>query len=307
MNTRREHEWISHRYFRTYEIARRISGIASDPFAYIRDLEELMGDDGIVDFLPPWQYDTVVHRFARWIADEMFLDDTAGPYVTRHDLDSNPITVKRYLPVDLCLAAYDLWPTIDFEVPERGGDYVIESRNIRRWQESAVVEDRCYDYFINSVQLSAPYEKLLDIIADEVFHVVFHNRAVMFGLNDFLARLVSAIDSDKFADDSELASLISKNGGSLRRVTPKAWARKAVFFRDQGRCVYCGVDLSGLLSTLSPSHFDHIVPLAHGGLNDVTNLQLLCKPCNLKKSAIKSGTSNWYPRLYARPRSRHRS
>jgi hypothetical protein len=191
-------------------------------------------------------------------------------------------------------------------VPERDGDYVIESRNIRRWQESTVVEDQCYDYFINSVRPSAPYEKLLDIIADEVFHVVFHNRAVMFGLNDFLARLVSAIDSDEFADDSELASIISKNGGSLRRVTPKAWARKAVFFRDQGRCVYCGVDLSGLLSTLNPRHFDHIVPLAHGGLNDVTNLQLLCKPCNLKKSAIKSGTSNWYPRLYARPRPRHR-
>lgn len=32
-------------------------------------------------------------------------------------------------------------------------------------------------------------------------------------------------------------------------------------------------------------HVDHIVPIAIGGTNDKTNLQLLCPPCNLSKGA----------------------
>jgi 5-methylcytosine-specific restriction endonuclease McrA len=32
-------------------------------------------------------------------------------------------------------------------------------------------------------------------------------------------------------------------------------------------------------------HLDHIKPLARGGTNHQTNLQLLCPPCNLSKSA----------------------
>lgn len=32
-------------------------------------------------------------------------------------------------------------------------------------------------------------------------------------------------------------------------------------------------------------HVDHIMPLARGGTNDRKNLQLLCQPCNLRKSA----------------------
>jgi len=41
-------------------------------------------------------------------------------------------------------------------------------------------------------------------------------------------------------------------------------------------------------------HVDHIVPLAQGGTNDITNFQALCPKCNLSKGAkmpkiIKSG------------------
>ena len=44
-------------------------------------------------------------------------------------------------------------------------------------------------------------------------------------------------------------------------------------------------------------HFDHIVPLEQGGINDVCNMQLSCKICNLQKhtSAL---TNNYYQMPY---------
>ncbi|MBD2001525.1 HNH endonuclease [Leptolyngbya sp. FACHB-541] len=83
-----------------------------------------------------------------------------------------------------------------------------------------------------------------------------------------------------------------------KRVTPPKWARKAVFFRDRGMCAICGTDLSGLVSLSPIENFDHMVPLARGGLNDVTNLQLLCQPCNLRKRDGTATTSRTYEAWY---------
>ena len=46
-----------------------------------------------------------------------------------------------------------------------------------------------------------------------------------------------------------------------------------------GKCAYCRVKLG------RKHHVDHIVPVAKGGTNDPSNLQLLCIPCNRKKAA----------------------
>ena len=50
--------------------------------------------------------------------------------------------------------------------------------------------------------------------------------------------------------------------------------------REQGGlCIYCRGSFR-----LNPSHIDHIVPVMQGGSNQPENLQLLCPPCNLRKS-----------------------
>ncbi len=48
---------------------------------------------------------------------------------------------------------------------------------------------------------------------------------------------------------------------------------------QNGRCIYCRGKIA------KKFHVDHIEPIIRGGSNDVTNLQLLCRPCNQSKSA----------------------
>lgn len=54
---------------------------------------------------------------------------------------------------------------------------------------------------------------------------------------------------------------------------------KEIYRIQKGKCAYCRVDLG------TKYHVDHIVALKNGGTNDRRNLQLLCRPCNLSKSA----------------------
>jgi hypothetical protein len=45
-----------------------------------------------------------------------------------------------------------------------------------------------------------------------------------------------------------------------------------------GRCAGCARRLRNY-------HVDHVMPLTKKGRNDISNLQLLCPPCNLRKSS----------------------
>lgn len=54
-------------------------------------------------------------------------------------------------------------------------------------------------------------------------------------------------------------------------------AKQYVWTRDEGRCRNCGA--TGELQ------YDHIIPVSMGGSNSVENLQILCGPCNRRKSA----------------------
>jgi len=55
--------------------------------------------------------------------------------------------------------------------------------------------------------------------------------------------------------------------------------REVIFARDGGRCMECNEFL-----TLSSCHVDHIIPISRGGDEwDLSNLELLCATCNLKK------------------------
>ncbi len=55
-----------------------------------------------------------------------------------------------------------------------------------------------------------------------------------------------------------------------RRILNEVWRR------DGGKCVDCG--------SVYNLEFDHKIPVAKGGSNTARNLQVLCEPCNRRKS-----------------------
>lgn len=54
--------------------------------------------------------------------------------------------------------------------------------------------------------------------------------------------------------------------------------KKYVLQRNNHQCQSCGKK-----NTEARLNIDHIIPLAKGGSNDLSNLQVLCSPCNQKK------------------------
>ncbi len=60
---------------------------------------------------------------------------------------------------------------------------------------------------------------------------------------------------------------------------PPDWMKTAILKGFGGRCTGCRKPLTRETAT-----FDHIVPLAKGGVTEVTNLQPLCEYCNGAKA-----------------------
>ncbi len=59
---------------------------------------------------------------------------------------------------------------------------------------------------------------------------------------------------------------------------------KEVFVRDNFECKKCFIsELDHEIQFGTSLHIDHIIPVSKQGTNDINNLQLLCRSCNLSK------------------------
>lgn len=72
----------------------------------------------------------------------------------------------------------------------------------------------------------------------------------------------------------------------IRFLTRAVWKRTRVRFnrhnvwlRDQGRCQYCGKQMSK-----SEYTYDHVIPQSRGGLTRWENIVACCLPCNHQKA-----------------------
>lgn len=134
------------------------------------------------------------------------------------------------------------------------------------------------DSYVDFVTFNGDVDEALEQLSRELFYILFQNREFLLRFNYYLS---------------------SANPGVIPRCSIPTWVKRAVKHRERGRCAFCRTDLSGVLDCEDKAavHYDHIVPLHDGGLNDVSNIQLLCQKCNLEKSS-QIGTSGIYKDWY---------
>jgi hypothetical protein len=266
------------RYYNTYYYANFIYNLLSDRWDYLRTLHDLFENDGEFAFIEPFAKYSALHIFTEFAVGLLFYEDLDSEYTADSIKKGDPrLTVNH---------AFDF--------------YNLDHMSFKEWLlynkhgEEDIVEDQLYDYY-QDLCLEQAYEDLMKRIADEVFFIMFLNRNAMLLLNDLIADHVSEVKLENLEESERVR--FEKNG-VLKRVSIPEWVRKAVMYRDRGACAICRQDISGLVSISNERHFDHIVPLALGGINDITNIQLLCDECNLKKGKRNTDTSVVYERWY---------
>ena len=249
-------------FFGTYYFSDIISGILEDPLEFMLTLSEPLGEIAVVARDASFPKRTALHQFAAVIIEGQFWESDVDHFETT---PSERIGFeRRFVPGEFPRST--LW----IETALRR--YNLEFEPFDGWddQPGGHSSDILYEWY-QELRLTEAYDRLIATMSDEVFAILFANRRVLFALNDLIADKVTA-------------------AGPVARSRPPAWAKRAVFFRDRGKCTTCFRDLSGTLSTEGLSHFDHVVPLIASGVNDLTNLQLMCAPCNVAKAG-KIGTS----------------
>lgn len=66
--------------------------------------------------------------------------------------------------------------------------------------------------------------------------------------------------------------------------------KRIIFARYHGRCAHCGRKCTRTRQPVpNQANVDHIVPYSWGGKTELSNMQLLCRQCNLSKGARFKG------------------
>ncbi|MFZ2171090.1 MAG: HNH endonuclease signature motif containing protein [Methylococcaceae bacterium] len=276
-----QHPVFQVEYYDTYDFVAFIHELAENGFP-TPDFY-----DGFYDFIKnhtgkifyPFQKVSVLHQFISFSVYESFKENVDDVVL------DNVINQKDYvLWVNSALNVHKI-SHLDFNAWLDKQSLSIENVN----NESVILDYYGYLYKAGSLKY------LLEKISNEVFFVLFLNRHFLYLFNKRISPQTKEI---KIIDLPENIKQLFKKDGILKRVNIPVWSRKAVFYRDRGLCSNCQKDISGLVNIHNAKHFDHIIPLAFGGLNDISNLQLLCETCNLKKSGKEIQASKVYEKWY---------
>lgn len=241
---------------------------------YSKDIDEYFHEliDGGLDKILRPSKDTLLHNFISDIFNMTVDHEVYFFKDTFYDLDI--VDIEQYLYENFIskLQCYKFntnrFPVIIYNI---FNDFEKGAITDKEYQEEL---KKYIDYLGESLkEIERP-------ILDETFYLLFNDKKFLFEFNNFLAAHISRLDCELYKE-------IFDKGGNIKRCEylPE-WMRRAVFFRDNGVCQICGRDLSGFISVVEERgvHYDHIIPLEKGGVNDPTNFQLLCSDCNLHKS-----------------------
>lgn len=242
-----------------YYICQMVDGVTREPGTYLRNVEDIFGD---------MSSSSLVRKYPKWTCFHVFIEELISSVIFEDAKNSS----------------------------SRPGNYWIDHmlRSNRIGHLTVRRPEFCqfdgYDY-LDALQQEDLIAELCETVSKQVFHVLFANRGTMSAFGHMVSGYVLHT-SPSFIPEA------FNNTGHLTRASIPAWAKSAVFHRDKGRCVLCQTDLTKLFSQQSQIHYDHIMPLALGGMNCVTNLQLTCSNCNLDKGARSAATSREYEAWY---------
>jgi len=273
---------FKHTYFNTYYYANIVSNILTDE-CHFNFTSRFFEQESVIDeLIKPFQKRSAFHLFIEHVISDFFDNDMHD-----HDeKDYNYCTLHshaKFIPyAEMVLESYGM------------SNGTFNSTDMKSYDE---VEKYHTELYESGILLD-----LYETIADEVFYVMFNNREILLHFNHIMAKQVLFVDfsnpwDSNNNDENNTLKYFTKTG-RLKRVRIPGWCKKAVYFRDRGRCCICNKDLSGTLSINNQQHYDHIIPLAQGGLNDIANIQLLCDSCNAVKGGHKIETSDWYEKWY---------
>lgn len=277
------------KYISTYYYANVIQGVIEDPSSYLMNLESIFGDSGVLNYIEPFKKRSNLHAFIEFIIDSLFWEQYSklkiSNCIDRSHFDfDNP----RYItPLEHI-----------FE------EYGVDHLSFMEWwndSEEDILEERHFEDYYQELVLLEGYYKVIELLGEEVFYILFLNRKLLQEFNEIFSSYLNMCDGDDFAmefvKENSLEPIL-KTDYKLKRVSIPSWVKRAVYFRDRGACTKCGKDLSGYLSLENQENYDHIVPLNLYGFNDVTNIQLLCKECNSKKSGYQRAAETKYQSWY---------
>ncbi len=210
------------RGFSVYYFANAVFNVVKDAGAYLRGIEEILGDMQVLNLMRPFHKFTNLHHFLVAIIHEIIEEE-----MERRD-EHDPRFLIAFLQT--------------YKVP-------FNAKNLSD-------EDDFYTF----VSESDAYHIAMDDLVDEVFHVFFNDIRFLQSFNELCA---GYIDGAGFGQE------FMTEAGTLKRVPIPAWARRAIFHRDKGECRECKRSLAMVINRLETERYDHIVPLARFGVNDV--------------------------------------
>ncbi|HDC0618635.1 TPA: HNH endonuclease [Salmonella enterica] len=279
MATNYKNMFNQHLYHDVYFFCHAIKNILNNQSDYIRGLNDFYGDGRINRFDIPFPRWSHFHDFVEFIVLNIYSEDL------KHDHLSNVLNNMKN---------YSSRAVSDDNISVNSFEYIHE-KYLAHLNENELeisyttVSD--LEEFLYEFHSSEEFLKHIENTVREVFYILFGNRKVMQDFNEMIAR----------AREDEIDIIDTKyhkDNGVLKRKNIPEWVKNAVYHRDKGRCVVCKKDITRIVNIYNIVNFDHIVPLAMFGLNDISNIQLLCAECNGEKKANNTLTSHDYYEWY---------
>lgn len=268
-----------HLYHDVYFFCHAIKNILNNQSDYIRGLNDFYGDGRINRFDIPFPRWSHFHDFVEFIVLNIYSEDL------KHDHLSNVLNNMK---------SYSSRAVSDDNISVNSFEYIHKkylahlNENELEISHTTVSE---LEEFLYEFHSSEEFLKHIENTVREVFYILFGNRKVMQDFNEMIAR---AREDETDIIDTKY----HKDNGVLKRKNIPEWVKNAVYHRDKGRCVVCKKDITRIVNIYNMVNFDHIVPLAMFGLNDISNIQLLCAECNGEKKANNTLTSYDYYEWY---------